>query len=49
METTEVNIVRQFQQACLMLLFLVELRVAIMKRLLAIHHIEAARRLLEGE
>jgi hypothetical protein len=45
----EANIVRNVLRAYTMMLFLIELRVAIAKRLLALHHIEAARRLLEGE
>jgi hypothetical protein len=49
MDEAEGNIVRQFQQACLMLLFLIHFRVMMLRRLLAYQHIMEAKRLLEGE
>lgn len=49
MDEDEGNIVRQFQQACLMLLFLIHFRVMMMRRFLAYQHIMEAKRLLGRE
>lgn len=43
------NIVMEFAAACQTLVFLVHLRVAMLRAMLAYAHLEEARRLLEGE